>query len=70
MNGLKAYEAERRPIANKIVALNRKGGPEVMIDMVEERAPNGFKELSDVATPEELEAIFAGYTELARGADW
>ncbi|MEQ8693822.1 MAG: methyltransferase domain-containing protein, partial [Gammaproteobacteria bacterium] len=53
---LKAYEAERLPMTADIVRTNRKGGPEQVIDLVEERAPNGFEKLSDVATHEELEA--------------
>jgi 5-methylphenazine-1-carboxylate 1-monooxygenase len=42
MQALHAYEAERRPKTAEIVLLNRKGGPERVIDEVEKRAPAGF----------------------------
>ena len=44
---------------------NRTGGPERVIDMVEERAPDGFERLQDVASHEELEAIMKGYSKMA-----
>ncbi|MBJ3775840.1 flavin-dependent oxidoreductase [Acuticoccus mangrovi] len=58
---LARYDEERRPKTAEIVRLNRKGGPERVIDVVTERAPNGFDNLDDVASPEELEAIVKGY---------
>ena len=58
---LAAYEAERRLATTEIVHANRKGGPERVIDLVEERAPNGFDSLDDVATPEELTALVGAY---------
>lgn len=63
---LKAYEAERLPLTAEIVRTNRKGGPEQVIDLVEERAPDGFERLEDVASREELEAMVRGYASLAR----
>ena len=39
---LAAYEAERRPATTQIVLLNRQNGPEQVMQMVEERAPDGF----------------------------
>ncbi|EDP64572.1 hypothetical protein BAL199_27481 [alpha proteobacterium BAL199] len=63
---LKAYEAERLPMTADIVRTNRKGGPEQVIDLVEERAPDGFDKLADVATHEELEAMVRGYASLAK----
>lgn len=62
---LAAYEAERRPATTEIVRANRKGGPERVIDLVEERAPDGFDSLDDVATPEELRAIVGAYQQMA-----
>ncbi len=62
---LKAYEAERLPFTTKIVNDNRTGGPERVIDVVEERAPDGFERLEDVASQEELEAIISGYSKMA-----
>ena len=47
---LKAYEAERVPVTTEIVETNRKGGPERVIDVVTQRAPDGFDKLEDVAS--------------------
>lgn len=63
---LKAYEAERLPTTADVVRTNRKGGPEQVIDLVEERAPDGFEKLEDVATRDELEAVVRGYASLAK----
>ena len=62
---LKAYEAERLPMTATIVQQNRGGGPERVIDLVEQRAPDGFGRLEDVATHAELEAVVRGYQKTA-----
>lgn len=61
---LAAYDAARRPATAAIVAANRKGGPEGVIDFVEERAPDGYDDVHDVATEEELRAIVGDYERL------
>ena len=61
----KAYDDERRPICSDIVATNRSGGPERVIDLVSSRAPGGFENIDDVATRDELEAIVMGYARMA-----
>ena len=43
-----AYEQERLPMTAQIVHMNRKGGPEGVIDVVEELAPEGFANIDDV----------------------
>lgn len=58
---LEAYDAVRRPATAAIVAANRKGGPEGVIDFVEERAPEGYEDVHDVATEAELRAIVGDY---------
>ncbi|KZY37138.1 salicylate 1-monooxygenase [Roseovarius sp. HI0049] len=58
---LEAYDAVRRPATAAIVAANRKGGPEGVIDFVEERAPEGYDDVHDVATEAELRAIVGDY---------
>ena len=63
--GLSAYEEERRPATAAIVRANRIGGPERVIDLVEERAPNGFASLDEVASREELTAIVGEYQAMA-----
>ena len=62
---LAAYDAARRPATAAIVAANRKGGPERVVDLVSERAPDGFTRLEDVATHDELAAIAGGYAAMA-----
>jgi 2-polyprenyl-6-methoxyphenol hydroxylase-like FAD-dependent oxidoreductase len=62
---LAAYDAARRPVTDAIVAANRKGGPEGVIDMVEARAPEGFDDIDQVASFEEREAIVRGYASMA-----
>ena len=62
---LAAYEAERRPVTTEVVLANRRGGPERVIDLVEERAPGGFDDLDAVASYAEREAIVRGYAALA-----
>ncbi|WP_158811774.1 flavin-dependent oxidoreductase [Beijerinckia sp. L45] len=62
---LTAYEAERIPVTSAIVRSNRGGGPERVVDVVSERAPNGFDRLEDVISHEELAAIGGAYAKMA-----
>jgi 2-polyprenyl-6-methoxyphenol hydroxylase-like FAD-dependent oxidoreductase len=62
---LLAYEAERRPATGKIVMANRANGPEQVMQLVEQRAPDGFVRIGDVLTPPELEGIATGYKRIA-----
>ena len=59
------YEAERRPRTTEIVANNRRGGPERVIRIAEERAPNGFAQISDVMSHEELARYADDYKRIA-----
>lgn len=65
MEALAAYEAERLPKTADIVRSNRKGGPERVVDVVSERAPDGFARLEDVIAREELAGIAGGYARMA-----
>lgn len=62
---LAAYEAERRPKTSAIVLANRKNGPEQVMQIVEDRAPDGFADLDQVVSLDELEGIAATYKRLA-----
>jgi 2-polyprenyl-6-methoxyphenol hydroxylase-like FAD-dependent oxidoreductase len=62
---LQQYEAIRLPATAKIVLQNRQMGPEQVMQIVEERAPNGFENLDDVISQEELESIAARYKQIA-----
>jgi 2-polyprenyl-6-methoxyphenol hydroxylase-like FAD-dependent oxidoreductase len=65
VTALKAYEAARLPATARLVRDNRSGGPERIIDVVEDRAPDGFANLEEVAGHAELEAIVKGYARTA-----
>jgi 2-polyprenyl-6-methoxyphenol hydroxylase-like FAD-dependent oxidoreductase len=65
VDALAAYDSERRPMTAEIVLNNRKGGPERVIDVLEERAPNGFTDLDAIASHAEREAIVRGYATMA-----
>jgi 2-polyprenyl-6-methoxyphenol hydroxylase-like FAD-dependent oxidoreductase len=65
MQALYEYERERLPKTAEIVRLNRKGGPEKVIDEVEKRAPAGFTDIEAVLSHEERKAIVLGYAGLA-----
>lgn len=62
---LEAYEAERRPATTELVKLNRRNGPEQVMQLVEERAPQGFNVVTDVLSQQELEDIAANYKRVA-----
>jgi 2-polyprenyl-6-methoxyphenol hydroxylase-like FAD-dependent oxidoreductase len=55
------YEQVRLPMTAEIVRSNRRGGPEGVIDAVEERAPDGFSNIDDVLSFEQRKAIVGGY---------
>ena len=55
--GLTAYERERLPVMNAIILKNREFGPSIIMDMAEDRAPNGFSNIDDVIPRQELEEI-------------
>jgi 5-methylphenazine-1-carboxylate 1-monooxygenase len=65
VDALVAYDAERRPMTAEIVLNNRKGGPEGVIDVLEQRAPDGFADIDAVAPYAEREAIVRGYASMA-----
>ena len=62
---LHAYEAERRPATASIALANRKNGPEQVMQLVEERAPDGFARIGDVLSAEQLEEVATGYKRIA-----
>ncbi len=62
---LKEYEHTRIPQTTAIVMQNRQMGPEQVMEIVAERAPNGFSALHDVISQQELEDIAARYKKIA-----
>jgi len=59
------YEQVRLPMTAEIVRMNRRGGPEGVIDAVEARAPDGFSNIDDVLSFEQRKAIVRGYASTA-----
>lgn len=56
-----AYDAQRRPATAAVVEANRRGGPNEVLQIVHDRAPDGFARLEDVISPRELDEIANGY---------
>src|SRR3954466_6505753 len=55
------YEKKRLPMTADIVRSNRRGGPEGVIDAVEQLAPDGFDNVDNVLSYSQREAIVRGY---------
>src|SRR5215510_13003271 len=62
---LQRYERRRLPPTARIVESNRRKGIDVMLDIVEQRAPQGFARLESVLPANELDRIVADYKKLA-----
>lgn len=62
---LHAYESDRRAATSRIVLANRANGPDQVLQLVEERAPNGFTRIEDILTTAELEDVAAAYKRIA-----
>ena len=65
VHALWAYEQTRLPMTAEIVRMNRRGGPEGVIDAVEARAPDGFSNIDDILSFEQRKAIVRGYASTA-----
>jgi 2-polyprenyl-6-methoxyphenol hydroxylase-like FAD-dependent oxidoreductase len=61
---LAAYETERRPAVSRIQRANRRMGPEAAINLVHELAPDGFTDIDEVISREELERVSQEYAAL------
>jgi 2-polyprenyl-6-methoxyphenol hydroxylase-like FAD-dependent oxidoreductase len=59
------YEQERLPMTAQLIRMNRRGGPEGVIDVVEELAPEGFSNIDEVLSFEDRKAIVRGYASTA-----
>src|SRR5258708_14631307 len=62
---LQRYEQRRLPPMARIVESNRRKGIDVMLDLVEQRAPQGFSNLETVLPADALERIVGDYKKLA-----
>ena len=64
-SALQQYESKRLSATAAVVRSNRQMGPEVVMQIVEERAPHGFNNLHDVISQKELEEVAARYKIIA-----
>ena len=62
---LERYDQIRRPVTAAIVRANRGHGPDYVMQLAEERAPNGFRHIHEVIPARELEQIAAAYKQTA-----
>jgi len=58
---LEAFQNERLPPTAKIVMANRANGPDYILQLAEERAPNGFKNVHDIISQQELDDCAQSY---------
>lgn len=61
IEALARYDRERRPVLNDITLRNRKLGPEAALQLAEERAPDGFAQIEDVVSEQEIKDITASF---------
>ncbi|MGR0319834.1 flavin-dependent oxidoreductase [Agromyces sp. ZXT2-3] len=62
---LDAYEADRRPATAALLDMTRRTGPERVMQLAHERAPEGFADIHDVIPEAELAEIAAAYKRAA-----
>jgi 2-polyprenyl-6-methoxyphenol hydroxylase-like FAD-dependent oxidoreductase len=60
-----SYDQIRRPVTGAVVLANRQVGPERCMEIVEERAPDGFDDLEAIISARELEEIALAYKRTA-----
>ena len=64
-DGLHRYEEARRPVTAELLALTRQQGPERVMVLAHERAPEGFANIADIIPAAELQEIADGYKRAA-----
>ena len=64
-SALLAYEGARRETVNALVLANRGDGPDRILDLVAERAPDGFEDIEAVMPLAERRAFADGYKRVA-----
>ncbi len=70
-DAFQAYEDERRPQMTELQKTNRSMGPERVITLAHERAPNGFDDVREVFSEEELAEISRNYAVTGKfDQDW
>jgi hypothetical protein len=62
------YEKDRLPVVTEVMLRNREYGPEIVMQMAEERAPKGFTSIEEIIPRHELETIARDF-KIAAGFD-
>ncbi|WP_329791589.1 FAD-dependent monooxygenase [Lentzea sp. DG1S-22] len=65
VKALADYERRRLPAMTRLQESNRGWGPEAIITMVHQRAPDGFTDLDDVVSPAELTEVATRYASVS-----
>ncbi|MEM8581282.1 MAG: flavin-dependent oxidoreductase [Pseudomonadota bacterium] len=65
VSALDRYDSERRDEVNAVVMANRGDGPDKILDVVAERAPQGFEHVEEVISRQELVSQAASYKAVA-----
>ncbi|CAM5707508.1 5-methylphenazine-1-carboxylate 1-monooxygenase [Streptomyces tendae] len=65
VRALAAYDRDRRPPMNRLQLFNRAKGPELVIDLAQERAPGGFRRVEDVIPAARLALVAESYARAA-----
>ncbi|MBM7067353.1 flavin-dependent oxidoreductase [Actibacterium sp. 188UL27-1] len=64
-DALQSYESQRREAVNAVVVANRGDGPDKILDIVADRAPNGFSDIEDIMPLAERQALADHYKSVA-----
>ncbi len=64
-NALQAYEAEMRPLTEKMILRNRTAGPDHVMEIVEQRCGGDFDDIDEVMSLAERQEFAAGYKSVA-----
>jgi hypothetical protein len=64
LDALNAYEAGRLPVTAGVVKANRGDGPDYLLEIVAERAPEPVDDIHTVITQEEIEEVGAKYRKI------
>lgn len=62
---LEGYEADRRPATARLLEMTRQLGPEKVMQLAYDRAPEGFAHIHDVIPADELQEVADGYKRAA-----
>ena len=65
MTAFERYEKVRLPATAAIVRANRGLGPEVPMQLVHERAPDGFDDINSIIARDEINAVTEAYRRTA-----